>query len=210
MSTFGTLVAEIRSDLHRGSDFDDRIKVAICAAIRHYRTERFRFNTQRLSFTTSASAEFYDISSLKMIECDLVRLDMANYRDVLYERTFEQLDEQSAPQRTGQPTDFAIQQSELRLYPIPDRTYSLVVVNHYDLTSVSLSASDAATNAWMTDGFDLLKLHAIADLHANYIRAENSTEEATRANAQEQQIFQNLKRRANREQSTGRARPYCV
>lgn len=210
MSTLGTLVAEIRSDLHRGSDFDARIKAAICAAIRHYRAERFTFNTQRSDFTTSASAEYYDISALNLIEMDLVRLDDQQYRDVLIERTFEWLDEQAYPSNTARPTDFAIQQRELRLYPIPDRTYSLVLVNHYDLVDVSLSAGDGATNAWMTEGFDLIKCHAIADLHANYIRAENSTEEATRANAQEQQIFRNLKRRANREQSTGRTRPYCV
>lgn len=210
MSTYGTLVAEIRSDLHRGSDFDSRIKAAICAAIRHYRTERLGFNTQRSTVTTSASAEFYDLSSLNFIEIDLVRLDMSNYREVLIERTYEWIDERNYPQHVGQPCDYAIQQRQLRLYPIPDQTYSLLVVNHYDLAEISLSSSDAATNAWMTEGYDLIKHHAIADLHVNYIRGEESPGYASAAKSQEQEIFRNLKRRANRDQSTGRIRPYCI
>lgn len=210
MSTLGTLVAEIRSDLHRGNDFDARIKAAIAAAIRHYRTERLVFNTQRSTLTTSASAEYYTLSSLNLIECDLVRHNSSARRTVLYERTFEWLDDRNSPTAVGIPTDFAIQQQELRLHPIPDRTYSLLLVNHYDLVDVSVSASDGATNAWMTDGYDLIKLHAIADLHINYIRAEESQSEAAAARVMESEIFDKLKIRANREQSTGRVKPYCV
>lgn len=212
MSTFGTLVAEIRGDLHRGSDFDERIKTAICAAIRHYRTERLAFNTTQLSMTVSSSVE-YQLLPSNFIEMDTAVVDRTPlHRRVMIERTMEAMDDRfdSAPAQFGQPDEFCIRNRQLRLFPIPDGGYVLILNYHCDLMEVSQSASTAATNAWMTEGYDLIKLHALADLHVNYIRADESSKKAMEASTLEAEIFRNLKRRANREQSTGRTRPYCV
>ena len=209
MSTYATLVSEIRGDIHRGSDFDARIKAAICAAIRHYRVERLRFNTTHsYILSTSASAEYYAIPTL--VEIDAVTLQFGDDRLVVYERSWDWIEERARPNVIGQPTHFAIQDSQLRPYPLPERTYSLALAMHIDLTEISISASDAATNAWMTEGFDLIKQRALGDLHMNYIRADSSREDGAAAWAQAADILKSLKRRANREQSTGRIRPYCV
>lgn len=205
----GTLVGEIRGDIHRGTDFDDRIKTAIRAAIRHYRTERLGFNTTRSFVTTSASAEYMELPA-DFIEIDSLRFKPSENRRVLYEKTFDWIDDHNIGTQSAQPCHYAIQQRQLRLYPPPDRTYTLLIAYQFDLTDISLSASDGAMNAWLDEGYDLIKQHALADLHANYIRAPESAQQAAVSTAQETTIFNGLKNRAMRDQSTGRIRPHCV
>lgn len=205
MSTFGNMVSRIRSDLDRGSDFDSRIKQAIEDAIKFYRARRLGFNMKRATTSTVSSTEFYALP-LDFLEVDTLRLlEDSSYYNRMEEVTFAWLDDVSVNQtHTSTPKKFAVQNRELRLYPIPDTAYTLQMSFLYDLAGVSASASDAATNAWMTEGEELIRLHATADLLENYIGGQESMLAAQVLQNRENRVYGELKRRANREQSTGR------
>ncbi len=51
-------------------------------------------------------------------------------------------------------------QDRINLFPIPGSTYTLTI--HYLKALTALSA-DSDTNAWLTEGEELIRLHAKAD-----------------------------------------------
>lgn len=205
MSTLGTMVGRIRTDLNRGADHDDRIKLAIEDAIKFYRARRLGFNMKRATSSTTAGQEYYGLPA-DFLEVDSLRLlETSNYYERLTEVTFAWIDDHNNYQdfRTT-PEKFAIQNRELRLYPIPDDGYTIQMSYMYDLTNVSASASDGATNAWLTEGEQLIRQHATADLLENYIGGQESLLQAQVHQQRASQALRELKRRAEREQTTGR------
>lgn len=210
MSTFGTMVGKIRSDLNRGSDFDSRIKQAIESAINFYRARRLGFNMKRATTSTSSGTEYYALPT-DFLEVDSLRvLDASNHYSHMREVSFRWIDERSAYQDyTNVPETYAVQNRELRLYPIPDDAYTLQMSFVYDLAGVSASAADAATNTWMTEGEELIRAHACADVLEQYIGGEESLLQAQAYRRRAAEAYTELKRRANTEQSSGRLAAWC-
>jgi len=168
---YSSMVARIRTDLNRGGQHDTRIKQAIVDAIRFYRARRFGFNQKRATTTLTPNNEFISLPT-GWLEVDALVLEdqPARFRDPLEEKSFAWIDDESgATDVTGQPEVFAIQNRQIRFYPIPDRSYSLVMSFLYELREVSFSASDAATNAWMVEGEELIRKHAMGDMLVLYI-----------------------------------------
>jgi hypothetical protein len=207
MSTFATMRARIREELNRGSSYDSVINRAIDSAIVYYR--RFAFNSTRSTTNAVAGVEYYVLPT-DFIEADHMRLEESSSDwDPMIEVTYDWIEDhrRNADYRS-RPQKYAIQNQELRVWPVPDQSYTFRMTYHSALTEVSASASDAATNAWMTDAEELIRLHAEADILETYIGGPDQAAKAQVLRAREQMIYGELKRLANRQQSTGRITPW--
>jgi hypothetical protein len=209
VSTLGRMVARIREDIDRGSSFDPRIKQAIADAISFYKTRRLGFNIKRARALLTSGNELVSLP-LDWIEADFLRLEDDGSREPMEEVTYDWMeDEGRNDDNRGRPTKYAIQHRELRLYPVPDRSYTLVLSFQYDLQNVSVSASDGETNAWMTEGEELIRKHAMSDLYVLYIDGPESIVKGQLLRREcSDEILPVLESRAAREQSSGQIRPY--
>jgi len=204
MSTFGRMVERIREDLDRGTNYDTRIKQAICDAIVFYKAKRLGFNTKRSRALLTSGMETVALP-LDWVEADYMRLEDNGQRQPFKEVQYDWIeDRRENDADRGTPEVYAIQHRAMRLWPIPDHSYTLVFSFHYELTNVSISASDDATNSWMTEGEQLIRARAKGDLLINYIDGPDSIEKGLlmyRLCAEE--FLPNLESQAAREQSAG-------
>jgi hypothetical protein len=209
MATLGQLVSRIREDLDRGSDYDSRIKRAIAEAILFYRNKRLGWNLKRAYATLTSGNEYVTLPT-DWIEADLLRLDQEDRRDVLKEVTYDWIDEENqyALDR-GRPCKYAIQHRTLRFYPTPDQTYTLMFSFQYELKDVSESASDDASNAWLDEGQELIRKHAMGDLYVHYIGGPENIQlgQLLRQECSDQ-ILPALEAQAAREQSSGKIKAW--
>lgn len=208
MTTLGTMVRRIRTDLNRGSAVDGRIREAICDAIAHFGARRLGFNQNRSTTILQSAQEFLALPS-DWVEIDHLRLEPGAERYPLTEVTYDWIeDEQRGTASEGQPTRFAIHARELRFYPIPERTYTLVGSFLCSLTEISVSAADSATNAWMTEGEQLVRTYAIGDLYVHYVGGSEAVRGAALKLEAEEVLLPALERRAAREVTSGRMRAF--
>lgn len=209
MSTFGQMVANIREDLNRGSEADARIKRAIGDAIYSYRAKRVGFNIKRAYAVVTSDNEYVSLPT-DWIEADFLQLQDGKRREKLDEVTYDWIEDQGVDtDHRGEPYKYAIQNRTLRLYPIPDRSYTLMFSFQFELKDVSVSSSDNATNAWLTEGELLIRKHAMAEMYVNYIGGAEAVamgqllqDECSRT------YLPALEAQAAREQSSGRTKPF--
>jgi hypothetical protein len=211
MSDFGTMVRRIRTDINRGASFDTRIKEAICDAIVYYKNRRLGFNIKRARAVLTSGNETVSLPT-DWLEADFLRLESDGDRDPLGEVTYDWMEDTlRTDDDRARPQKFAVQHRELRLYPIPDRSYTLVLSFHFELKNVSISASDGAQNGWTIDAEQLIRKKAQADVLANYIGGPESIQRATQLYNPEDdylgecgQVLRTLEAAAAREQSSGK------
>lgn len=181
---YGSMQARIADELAR-SDLTSQIKLAILSAITNYQRERFYFNESRsLTFSTVDSQEFYTSSDLasipNLIDIDeIIFTQNSTNRYPLLRATMEQLDWWSInpTSTTSLPTNFCYYAQQIRLYPIPNGVYTVRIESTVRLTPDPLSL-DADTNAWMTDGEEMIRQRAKADINCNVIRDPDCLSEA--------------------------------
>lgn len=205
----GTMVGRIREDLDRGTDYDTRIKQSIVDAITYYQTSRLGFNTKRARALVTSGMEMLSLP-LDWIEADYLRLEDDGQRIPFDEVTYDWIeDHRDNDTDRGMPEKYAIQHREMRLWPIPDKSYTLVFSFQYEIGSVSLSASDEATNAWMTEGEQLIRTWAQGDLLINHIGGQEAIDRGLMLQARADQMYlSKLESRAAREQSSGKVRGF--
>lgn len=205
MSTFGTMVERIREDIDRGTDFDTRIKNAICDAIVYYQTSRLGFNTKRARALITSGMEMLSLP-LDWVEADYLRLEDDGQRIPFDEVTYGWIeDRRENDDDRGMPSKYAIQHREMRLWPIPDHSYTLVFSFQYELGGISICASDATTNAWMTEAEQLIRTWAMGDVLINYVDGPEATDKGLMLQAKAENTYlPKLEARAAREQSAGR------
>ena len=163
MSDFGTMQENISRYLRRDGLTAD-IKDAIIRAIHFFEGDRFHFNEGEASATTSTGVANYTLP-LDYREADTFKVsDSAGNSYALIAKTYQFINEidSNANSGWGYPCYYATYRDQLRLYPIPDKAYTLTLSYQKDLTEVSASSSTAATNAWFTDGANLIMSKAMA------------------------------------------------
>lgn len=208
MPDFANMVRRIRTDLNRGTAHDTRIKEAIADAIKRYRGRRLGFNQKSSMMVLYSSQEVVSLPT-DWIEVDHLRLELDSDRYPLKEVAYDWIeDRQRGAPTDGQPNKFAIQNRQLRFYPIADKSYTLVMSFHFEMNQVSASASDAATNAWMDEGEELIRKQAMGDLYVSYIGGDRKQDGALLLAEVEERILPSLESRAAREQSSGNIRPF--
>lgn len=207
MAGLATVVSRIQDDLNRGSDFAARIRQAITDAIFYHRAMRFGWNQKRKTFTvsseyTSLTANWIEIDSLVLQTNGDELLPLCEKPWGVIENWQRDADE------TDEPTHFAIQYRQLRLWERPDQTYSVEMAYVYDLTPVGGSLSESFSTAWLNEGEQMIRLHAKGDVLINYIDGPEAIEKGGLCIQQSREIMKQLKRRANREQGGGHVQPW--
>lgn len=203
MSSRLTVRNRILDDIDRGSAAAARVDLAILDAIKFYRAHRFRWNQRRITFDvsseyTSLSASFVEVDSLKLQRT-------ATQVDTLVEKNWKWIDERKVDSAdASEPVFFAIQYNELRLYPEPNETYSVIMAQHYDLVAGVESLSDSFSTGWLTEGEQMIRLHAQSDVEINYIKGPESVAEGNLHFQQAQLIFRQLRSRKNRQDGSGK------
>lgn len=208
MSDFGTLKSRIGSELQRPG-LTTQINSAVISALEFYKRQRFRWNLARATLPLQPNTEYYQLPS-DFIEADTVVLrSSGDELDYLEERTHHWLDrEKEWDGYRSRPDVFSIQTNEMRMYPTPDRSYTALMSYVYEQSEVSASAADSATNAWMTDGEELIRLHAKVDLLVNVIRGPESFQEAALLAQRERDVLTQLRKEYKRSQSSGSLIPW--
>ena len=204
MTTFSAMETRIGSELRRTS-LTTQITAAVLSAIHFYRSQRFTWNTVRTAYQLLPDTEFTSFPG-DLIEVDtLVLQSSGDELDYLEERSFHWLDrEKEWAAYKSRPDIFVVQANQIRWYPVPEKTYSYVMSYHYALPDVSATAS----NAWMNEGEELIRMHAKVDMLENIIRGPESFQEAQLLRGREADILKVLKKRARRLHSTGRFTPW--
>lgn len=203
MSTYGELQAQIADELNR-TDLTTQIQRAILSAIRHYRWDRFRFNTAVATTPTVSGEEYYDLPT-DFVDADMLTLIDGTYRFNLREATWHWIErEKVTTDYSALPQYWAVYSQSIRLYPTPDDAYTLRIAYVYELPALSAS-SDA--NAWTNEAEELIRNRALAYLWRQVIRDEQSLQQAQIAESYEREAYSQLKAALNRQESTGRIAP---
>lgn len=169
MTTRAALISEMEDEMDRSDTTAFTSKID--AAIRHYQPKRFWWNetrtvtfplvasTDTYSFTTIGT-EFYRIDGVFMtVASDDVR-ELARWD---YARMMEELaDEQTD---TDVPMAWAYVNRGMRFWRSPDDAYSVRLTGHAKVAGPA--SDDEADNLWMTEGYDLIKARAKAELYAH-------------------------------------------
>ena len=169
MSTRGTMLAEMASDMERSEPTAFTSKID--AAIRVYQPRRFWFNeTRDVTFSLVASTDTYSFTTIGTefyrIDGAFLTVDSEDVRELErwdYTRMMEELaDEQTD---TDVPMAWAYINGVVRFWRSPDATYSVRLNGHVKLAAPT--ADDEANNLWMTEAYDLIMSRAKAELYAH-------------------------------------------
>jgi hypothetical protein len=208
MSDFGTMQDRIGRELKR-PDLEAEIKDSILSALEFFKRNRLRFNSKRATLKVVPGQEYYQLPSDFIASNTMVLRSGAQELDFVEMRSSHWLDrEKEWAGYNSRPAVYAIQNNELRLYPVPDLSYTILMSFVYELPNVSASALDTASNAWMTDGEELIRTHAKVDMLENIIRGPEAFQEASLLRGREAQVFKQLDIEYKRSHSSGRLQPW--
>lgn len=171
MTTLADLKARIRTDIFR-EDLDDQIAESIGDAIRYYQRKRFFFNERRdVTFLTIPGQIWYgeDVTGtvLSLDDAFYVRQDSDVSQIRRTDTTnFAYLTDASASR--GEPFVYAYYGQDIGLYPIPDQAYTVRLIGQFKLNAPA--TDDEPDNAWMNEGFELIRCRAKAYLYGHVIQ----------------------------------------
>jgi hypothetical protein len=202
MSDFGTMIDQINRDLRRDGITAD-VKDAIHRSIKFFEGDRFWFNEGEASANTSTGVALYTLPpDFREADSFKITVDSAGNSYTLIGRTFQYIDQVDINPNSnwGTPTEYATYRDQLRLFPVPDKGYTLNLAYQKDLLEVSASSSTAATNSWMTEGANLIRAKAMAYLFRYRLRNFGAAQEMDKEALIERA---RLKQKTNRQVSTG-------
>ena len=194
-NTYGQLQAKIADEI-LGSPTTAQIQEAIQDAIAEYERRSFDFNriksfggsTGSLSeLTTQSGMEFYSSVNLPVLvnfpHISKIQVLAFSNRYSLNNRTTSWIDDQSVSiSWQGLPTDWAWDGGALRIYPVPDGEYPLII----DATiRFAPLVNDSDYNPWTNRAEALIRQEAKRLLFVNIIR------DAAQAQAMELEIMGN-------------------
>lgn len=180
MATLGGLRDRILDELAESS-LTSQVELAIRSAVDAYQRETFYFTESfSLTATTSAGAEYYSAADFSFISglphIDSIVLLNGTTRVPLTKRSKLYMDDIATETTSqGEPGEFSYYAQRLRLYPIPDGEYTLIVSS--DPRQATLSAS-TDTNVWTTEAEELIRYRAKADVEINVERNPEAKAEA--------------------------------
>jgi len=155
---------DLMSPLSDSGLTDSPIKNAIQSAIAKHERESFYFNELNdvNLFNTVIGQELYTTADSALIATmsDLlaVHILIGGNRYILDRQPWQYIETVSVnPSVTGQPTDYAYLAESMRLYPIPNGVYPVTLTGTQRFAAL---VNDADSNAWTTDGYDLIRSEA--------------------------------------------------
>lgn len=212
MATLGDLKQRIISETTRDDLADDlaaQFQNIIAKSIDQYAAERWWFNERHFSTLTVPGQDFVlwpvGVTSARWIDGLYLEQNGGNTRWPITARSIDEFQELAQPQTTGQPTDYLVADTQVQLFPIPNRAYTLAWDLIVDVTP-ALTA-DTAANAWTNQGQDLITAQAKIRLYRDYLAATISDPRLVNALAQERDAYSRLRSESTRRTSTGRLQP---
>lgn len=192
MSNFRAMIDRIADELDDGG-IEEQIKREINSAIRQYSTKRLFLTERSFTFTTVANQPDYDIDDAADIDTFLeVQDSYVTVGGIRYPMTPIDYPTLSASQNgiitSERPTNWAFFARAFWLFPIPTGAAVVTISGHCRFAVLS---GDTDTNAWMTDGEELIRARAKRRLAANVTK---DLDEAQSAGAQEIEALDALER----------------
>lgn len=182
MATRGALKTQILDDLNR-TDMTAAASSAISSAISHYEKERWYFLEGVTDLTTSSSAAYYALPS-DLLDPDNILITLSG-KQPLVEVPFLEMDRKDTGQYFGAPSEWTMYQNKIRVYPVPDQTYTLTIAYHKMLDTTS----DSASNAWTNVAKDLIRHRAVKEICLSKLK---DIEGGQVANEQEKEEYSRL------------------
>lgn len=169
MTTLGAMIDRIDDELDRGGGIDTQIQAEILSAIKHYENQRYWFNEGQSTASTVAGTPNIAVPTdlLEPIRMDLTSGSIKSELRRLNYNQYRDMDGNDAGGVTGEPCEYAFFADQFWLVPTPDAVYTLEF--SYTRTLTALSAA-GDTNAWMTDGEELIRSRAAAAVNIRYLR----------------------------------------
>lgn len=175
-STFSNLVSQIADEIDdTTSEYAAQIQQSAFAAIRYCEREVYYFNeTRDVTFQTVMGQEWYDGDDEPNIPT-LVRIVEAYCEHQDGRRStmgraspsdMERVSDNTASR--GEPDCWTYFGKRIRLYPIPERVYTIrLQLGPYRLAEIT-DASDS--NVWTTDAFDMVKARSKYILYKDILK----------------------------------------
>jgi len=196
--TLGELKSRIADELNR-DDLDTQIGTAITAAIQQWGRERFWRTVSSQTATATLGGQYVTLPA-GMRDLDIVQVLSGSTYTPLRAQPLAVIDEwQGATTSSGVPTDYAVENTRIRLYPTPDDAYTLSFVGVFSLAAL---ADDNDTNFWTEEAADLIAATVKYRIYRDIIR---NSEAMTFAKAAENEALDWLKDETTRKLSTGLA-----
>lgn len=185
------LRARIADELNR-TDLAAQIQREINSAIKHYESQRFPWNESRdkVLFVTTQGERYYSLTA-DVIKVDEMKLHYNNSWITIRKRTWEEIDQKDLQISTseGASTEYVIYGSEVRLYPVPDASRTVLgacllrprltsLTGSYcgsqTLTPTSTASHNNRLDGWTIDGENLIRTRAIAAVRINTLKQESA------------------------------------
>ncbi len=134
-----------KDDIAPGGEAVEALNLAIARAIEYYSDEAFWFNRDSGTVSTTSGIATvtvpYAVRVCEMVSCNGVPLQKV---------PLSQIEHRSD---SGRPSHWAENGGIVRLWPIPDGSYSLSV---YGIAQIDAPASDGDETAWTNEAYDLI------------------------------------------------------
>lgn len=212
MATYGELKTRIADELHR-SDLlaSGRIAKAVLSAVAFYERRRFYFSESSFTFATVAGTETYGSSAAAEIATspNIERLNglINGTRTPIDKVDWQSIDDKSAlTSSRAAPSEWAYRANEIRLYPIPDRAYTITAYNVPRLTAPSAEEDE---NVWTTEeeAGELIRLRAKRLLIRDHIGLTGREKEYLEMSRGEQDALSAIIRETTSREATGQLEP---
>jgi hypothetical protein len=206
--TLGDLKSRIIDETNRDDLADDLLSAlnrVIADAIDYYAAERWWFTEVRTTSTCTIGNEYLALpSGVRLLDRPFLLVNQVRYP--LAKRSMEEIEQFNTVVVTGQPTDFAVFGSNIRLWPWPAQAYTVVWLEVPDATALDYG-NDNASNVWTLNAAPLLAARSKIILYRDYLSASEQDPRIANAMRQEQEAYSRLRAETNRRLSSGRIKP---
>lgn len=159
-----------RDDMGSGGDLETVLSDTIDRAIEHYADYQFWFNRDTGTRTTTGGSSYVALPS------SMRRAELVSYLDQpLIKVPLEQIEHLTD---SGVPTRWAEDGGNIRLWPIPDGSYTLSIYGTANLGTPTTS------NAWTVEAYDLIAARVRLVLYRDIMRDAEGVQFASMAEAE--------------------------
>jgi len=210
MSDYGTMKRRVAKEMKRGEITASSTAVAksVIDAIHYFERRRFPWNEfQGALKTTVASVTAVTLSVTNVpniILVDSIRMVIGSRDYPIRHEPWHRIESIDSGQWYGYPEMYAIHSNEIRLYPPPNAAYPMRWAGIKKLDDVSLGATSTASNKWMTDGEELIRLRAKATIFRDELRNPNL---AQFFDAAANQVYDDIHKETTAKVASGRTVP---
>lgn len=190
-------------------DMSAHLVNAIKTAITSFEPKRFYFTEERARRPTIANKTWYSLPTNFQDVTGLTLIDVTTgRRKPLVPKTFNWLESRAVnPSSSGEPNYFCFYQKQIRLYPTPDKEYTMEIVYSKSLGAV---VDENTVSAWFTDGEELIRNAAKATVYRHVIQGESAVAQAALCETDATKALLGLIGETNRRRNTGYVEPVEV